>query len=363
MIPLQLSITQTLGAFDLDVDFEMPHRVTGVFGRSGCGKTSLLRAIAGLSTPNTGYVRVAGQALFDQRDAINLPVHKRHVGTVFQDARLFPHLTVAQNLDFGARYAREPVKPADRSKIINVLDLGTLLDRSPARLSGGEQSRVALGRALLSGPRLLLLDEPLAALDWARKAEILPYLRSLVTETNTPMLYVSHDMDEIVQLAGGLAIMRAGQILACGTIADVLADPSIVPIIGPQDAGAILEGTVQDHSKDGLSQIDLRGGMVNVPRLDAPIGSKVRLRVRAQDVILSTRPPEGLSAQTVLKATITAVHKGQGPGVAVGLAIGSNRLLARITTRAMTDMGLQVGQTVWAILKATATPERAVSVA
>jgi molybdate transport system ATP-binding protein len=299
--------------------------------------------------------------LFDAARGINLPPHQRRIGYVFQDARLFPHLTVAGNLDFGARFAPKPPSKTERARLIDVLGIGGLLHRRPAALSGGEKQRVALGRALLSAPYLLLLDEPLAALDETRKQEILPYLERLRAEGGPPMVYVTHDMSEIVRLADALVVLRGGTCVVQGLAEDVLADPLNVRLIGVQDAGALLRGVIDHHAEDGLSAIRLSAGLLHVPRVDAAVGQQVRMRIRAQDVILSLASPQGLSTQNALEVQITDIYHGDGPSVAIALRAGSDRLLARITARALLKMDLKVGQKIWAILKANAVPPTAIA--
>ena len=358
---LSVDITQKLGDFTLRAQVNADAGGTVVFGRSGSGKTSLINAIAGLSTPQSGRIVLNGRVLFDQAKQINLPPHQRRIGYVFQDARLFPHLSVARNLDFGARFATKPLGDSARSQLIEVLGIGHLLARRPAALSGGEKQRVALGRALLSAPDLLLLDEPLAALDDARKQEILPYFERLRAQGGAPMIYVTHDMSEIVRLADRLVVMRQGTCAVQGLAEDVLADPANVPLIGVQDAGALLNGVLDHHAEDGLSAIRLNAGFLHVPFVDAAIGRHLRLRIRAQDVILSKSEPVDLSTQNVLAVKITEIRQGVGPSVVIALRAGSDRLLARITARALVKMGLQVDQKLWAVLKANAVPPSAIA--
>ncbi len=358
---LYLDIKSKLGTFQLNVQLTAESGTTVLFGRSGSGKTSLINAIAGLRTPDSGRIILGDTVLFDADKRINLAPHKRRIGYVFQDARLFPHLTVADNLDFGARFVNQPLGRAERTRLVETLGIDGLLTRRPAALSGGEKQRVALGRALLSAPRLLLLDEPLAALDAPRKLEILPYFERLRAQGGPPMIYVTHDMSEIVRLADHLIVLRDGQNVAQGFAEDVLADPANVKLIGVQDAGSLLHGTIENHADDGLSAIRLSAGLLHVPKVEAQIGSHVRVRIRAQDVILSLSAPVGLSSQNVLEAEITEIHQGVGPGIAIGLQAGTDRLLSRITNRALNQMKLQIGQKIWAVLKANAVPPSAIA--
>ena len=350
---LSVDITLTFGAFTLRLteDFALSG-VTAVFGPSGCGKSSLLRVIAGLERGAVGRVALGAEVWQDDR--VFVPPEGRELGYVFQDARLFAHLTVAGNLQFASRRAGQAAGFAP-AEVIRVLDLDPLMPRRPDQLSGGEKQRVAIGRALLSRPRLLMLDEPLAALDALRKAEILPYLERLAAEAKVPVLYVSHAVSEVARLATNLIVMQAGSVTLRGPLAQVLADPAAVPLMGVRDAGAVLTGRVVSYDPvDQLTELALDRARLILPGALGPLGTRVRVRVPAQDVILSVSPPVGLSALNVLPVTITALVPGQGPGVAVGLACGADRLLARVTRRSVAAMGLHEGMQVFAILKATA---------
>ncbi len=342
---IDVDVQKRLGDFTLDAQFTAPAGVTAIFGRSGSGKTTLINAIAGLVTPDAGRIVVDGRELFGPKGAV--PVHQRGLGYVFQDARLFPHLTVAKNLAFGGEH--------DAAKTIDLLGLDHLLDRKPASLSGGEKQRVALGRALMSNPSVLLLDEPLAALDAPRKAEILPYLERLRDEMQLPMMYVSHAMSEVARLANHLVVLDGGRVVQQGPLNEVLANPASMPLLGVRDAGAVIAATVMAHDAvDHLTEIGFDGGRISVPGIVGRIGGLLRLRIPAQDIILSTELPTNISARTILPVTITAIEAGRGPGVAVALMAGQTPLLARITKASLRDMTLAVGQDVYAIIKATA---------
>ncbi len=344
---LQVRITKRLGDFTLDVDVTAPAGVTAIFGRSGSGKTSLVNAVAGLLRPDAGRIAVGDQVLFDSSTRQNLPPQKRRVGYVFQDARLFPHMNVQRNLTYGGDH--------DAARVIDVLGLGDLLQRRPAGLSGGERQRVALGRALMSDPQILLMDEPLAALDAPRKAEILPYIERLRDEVQIPILYVSHDMSEVARLASTLVVLEGGTVVASGPAGDVLARPDAVPLLGVRDAGSVIIAKVAGRLlDDGLTEVAFSGGRIVLPGNLGRLGQKVRLRIPAQDVILAREAPKGISALNVLPVTITAVEQGRGPGVAVGLRAGNDQLLARVTRRSAKLMELAVGQQIFAIIKATA---------
>ncbi len=350
---MKLALKHRFDGFTLDLDLEAGSGITALFGRSGAGKSTIINAVAGLLLPDEGRLEVDGDVLMDTARNIHTPPHKRRFGTVFQDARLFPHLTVAQNLDFGTRYAPKGSN-IPREDVIDLLGLRALLNRAPNTLSGGEKQRVALGRALLCAPRMLLMDEPLASLDASRKHEIFPYLEALRDgPLNLPILYVSHSVEEITRLADTLVLLKDGHIAAQGPLREVMSDPAAVPLIGVREAGSVIEATVQSHDDDGLSTLRLRAGQIVLPKVTAHVGTKLRLRVKAQDVMIARPLPEGLSALNILAAQVTGIHEGTGPGVAVTLDIGGQTLLARITRRALIELNLTVGCACFAVLKST----------
>lgn len=336
---LQVAVEHRFGQFALDVTFEAPGGITALFGPSGSGKTSVIRAVAGVLGCDRAQVVLDGERLSD------LPAHKRGIGYVYQDGRLFPHLSVLQNLRYGGR--------VDEAAVIGFLGLEPLLNRRPAQLSGGEAQRVALGRALMCGPRLLLLDEPLSALDEPRKAEVMPYLEALRDGSDVPMLYVSHDLSEVARLARQVVVLDQGRVAVAGDVTQVLADPAAVRFVGPRAAGAVLSGRVVGHADDGLTKVETPAGALWLPGLVARAGAHIRVRIPAQDVILSRAAPQGLSALNVLRATVTTLDPGAA-GVEVGLQAGEARLLARVTRRSATALELAPGQEVYAIAKATA---------
>lgn len=352
---LEVSLRHAFKGFDLDLSFEAGPGITALFGRSGAGKTSVINAVAGLLRPQAGRVVLDGETLFDAQSDVWVPPHRRRMGYVFQDARLFPHLDVRDNLNFGARYAPRGSRGPGFDEVVALLGLGNLLTRAPATLSGGERQRVALGRAMLSHPRLLLMDEPLASLDGPRKQEILPYLERLRDSgPGVPILYVSHAVDEIARLADRLVLLQDGRVQRQGALFDVMADPEAVPLLGVREAGAVLEAEVVSHAEDGLSRLAIRAGWLELPGVEASVGARLRLRVLAQDILLSRGRPEGLSSRNVLAVRVTAVHHGAGPGAAVALDAGGDRLLARVTARAVQELELREGVDCYAILKATA---------
>lgn len=337
---LQVRILKSFGDFTLDAAFDAPAGITAIFGPSGSGKTSVIRAVAGLLACETANVVLSGTSL--DRTAPN----KRKIGYVFQDARLFPNMNVLKNLRYGGTH--------DEDAVIAVLGLSDLLDRFPASLSGGEKQRVSLGRALMSAPEMLLLDEPLSALDGPRKAEVLPYLEALRDQTDIPILYVSHDMSEVARLARHIVVLDQGKVVLAGPLEDILADPAAVPFLGAQDTGSVLTGRVVGHSDDGLTKIETGAGPLWVPGPVGRSGGYLRVRIPAQDVILSRSAPVGMSALNVLSVTITALERGGQAGVIVTLKAGNDRLLARITKRSCDALNLVEGMQVFAILKAIA---------
>ncbi len=346
---LHVDIKHNLGALTLDMRFNAGPGVTAFYGPSGTGKTSLLRAIAGLQKPDSGEIGFQDEVLFGPRH--NVPSQKRNFGYVFQDARLFPHLNVRQNLTFAPDLAGQAAPDLDR--IVDLLGLEHLLSRKPKALSGGEAQRVAIGRALLSKPRLLLMDEPLSALDPARRNDILPYLERLKSE-GLPILYVSHNMAEVARLADHIVLMDDGRITHAGPVDDILSDPALTRQIGVRQTGAILRAKVSDQPGNGLTGIRFSGGQLWLPVVDAAPGTPLRLRILAQDVMISVHEPTGLSAQNVLPMEVTQIHRGEGPAIVVQMRSGQDHLLSRITQNSAQRLGIEPGKKVWAVIKSLA---------
>ncbi|MFC5303986.1 molybdenum ABC transporter ATP-binding protein [Azospirillum picis] len=353
---LDLSIRQRLGAFTLDVSFAADGAgVTALFGRSGSGKTSIINAIAGLTRPDGGHIRVGGTTFFDSARRIDVAVEKRRIGYVFQDSRLFPHMTVRGNLEFGLRR----VPAADRriafGPVVDLLGLGHLLDRRPRGLSGGEKQRVAFGRAILAQPRLLLMDEPMASLDAARKAEILPYIERLRDEMNIPIVMVSHALDEVVRLANTLVLIADGRVAASGSVGAVMGRLDLQAVTGTHDAGAVLDLTVERHvDEDGLTVLAFDGGRLTVPRVARAPGATVRLHIHSRDVVLALRQPAGVSLRNALAAKVVEVAESGPTAADVRLAVGGAFLIARVTRAAVRELGLEPGLPVVALVKGIA---------
>ncbi|SIS69481.1 molybdate transport system ATP-binding protein [Roseivivax lentus] len=350
---LSVAIRKRLGDFALDMGFEAPGGVTVLFGRSGSGKTSVVNAVAGLMRPDAGRIALDGEVLFDGAAGRSVPVHRRRLGYVFQDSRLFPHLDIRQNLLYGRR-ARGLAGPGEMDRIVALLGLEGLLGRRPGALSGGEAQRVAIGRALLSEPRMLLMDEPLASLDAPRKAEILPYLEKLRAGTGLPILYVSHNLSEVARLATHLVVLDRGRVMKAGPAEALLSDPDLVPVMGLREAGAVLPARVAGHGADGLTELAVSGGTLWLPRIAAEPGTRLRVRILAQDVMIATERPTQISALNILPATVTALRPGEGPGMIAQLSIGQDTILARVTRRSADRLGLIEGRACFAVMKSVA---------
>lgn len=348
---VEVFLRHGFGAFKLDVAFKVSHAgVTALFGPSGAGKTSVVNAIAGLFEPDEGRIVVNGRVILDTAAEVNLPAQARRAGYVFQDARLFPHMSVEDNLRFGWRRSSRRAGQAEVGHVVELLGLTHLLGRAPKALSGGEKARVALGRALLSSPDILLLDEPLAALDSARRSEILPYLERLRDEAKLPMFYVSHLVDEVARIADEIVVLREGRAVAQGSVFDLLTRIEGGGEIGA--VGAVLDAQLAAHrSWEGLSELAFDGGTLVVPEIGRQPGVRVRVRIRAEDIMLAREEPRAISANNVLAATVSAVRAGEGTQADIQLRCGATRLVARITRASAARLSLQPGMPVYAIIK------------
>jgi molybdate transport system ATP-binding protein len=344
------------GSFDLTVDLALPPTgITVLFGPSGSGKTTLLRCVAGLEAACQGLVRIDGQTWQDDERAVFLPTWRRSLGYVFQEASLFEHLDVRGNLQYGLRRAGAPAAAQALEHAVGLLGIGTLLGRQPAQLSGGERQRVAIARALVTQPRLLLLDEPLAALDHARRQEILPWLKRMRDELRMPMLYVTHSADELAQLADHLVVVEHGQVKAAGPVAEVLSAIG-APALPGDDAGALLSGHVAERdSRWHLSRVEFPGGDFWLQDAGLPIGQPVRLRVLARDVSITVEEPRHTSIQNHLRCVIDSLAPDSHPSqLLVRACAGPSALLARITCRSADALQLHAGQQVWLQVKSVA---------
>ncbi len=343
------------GDFALDIDLELPgHGITALFGHSGSGKTTCLRAMAGLERAPGGFFSIGDDVWQDEQNGIFVPTHRRALGYVFQEASLFSHLSVSGNMAFGLKRTASAEQRFDLATVADLLGIGSLLDRMPDSLSGGERQRVAIARALLAAPRLLLMDEPLASLDLKRKLEILPYLERLHGELSIPVIYVSHAPDEVARLADHLVLLEDGKVVASGSLSETLARTDLPPAFA-DDAGVVLETTLSGHEADNLSQLDFADGSLHVGRRPEAPGSRLRCRIHARDVSLALERPRASSIVNILPATVTAVAATDTPGhVLVQMRVGTTPLLARITERSQRELEIVPGQPVWAQIKGVA---------
>ena len=350
---IAVSIRRRLGAFLLDASFESHGQLTAIFGASGSGKTSVVNAIAGLLRPDSGRVEIGGHVLTDTASGLFLAVHRRRIGYVFQDARLFPHLSVAQNLGYGQWFAPRAGRYAGLAQIVELLGISHLMDRRPGGLSGGERQRVAIGRALLASPRLLLMDEPLAALDAARKAEILPYIERLRDDLRIPIIYVSHSMAEVTRLATDIVVMADGRVAAHGTTADIAQRLDLVPPEERDEGGIVLDMRVKSHDADyDMTVLHSAAGEARVPGKAGETGAGVRVRIRARDVMIATEPPRHISALNIFEGTVAGLDEDGRSSVAVRIDCHGTVILSRITRMSCTALGLRPGMKVYAVVKA-----------
>ncbi len=355
---IEVDVRRRFGSFALDVSFASAESgVIALFGRSGAGKTSIVNLIAGLERPDEGHIVVAGRTLFDSRSGIDVPPERRRLGYVFQDSRLFPHLSVRSNLRYGMRRGEDGCVTFDR--VVGLLGLEQLLDRRPQLLSGGEAQRVAIGRALLACPKLLLMDEPLASLDAARKDEILNFIERLRDDLSLPIVYVSHIMDEVVRLADEMVVLSDGRVAAVGPVEDMTSRLDLRPLTGRHEAGAVLATRIEAHDDTfDLTYLTFPGGRLSVSRLALPLGVDIRVRVRARDVSLALEPPRRSSVLNVFRGTIVDIGAEPGSLVDVLLDVGvpehKTILWARITRKSVQELGLAPGTKAFALVKTVA---------
>jgi len=342
--------------FSLDVDLQLPGRgISALFGVSGSGKSSCLRAMAGLDQVAKGYLNVNGEIWRDDSRGVNVPTHRRALGYVFQEANLFAHLDVRRNLDYGQRRVPRTDRKVSLEHAIELLGIASLLPRRPETLSGGERQRVAIARALATSPRLLLMDEPLAALDYQRKAEILPYLRRLHDELDIPIIYVSHSAEEVAQLADHLVVLEKGRVVVSGPLTETLARLDLPMHLG-EDTGVVLEGRVAERDAEwGLARVALPAGDLWVRDSGEALGLQVRVRILARDISLSLAAHSDSSILNILPAMVEQIVGEAHPAqVLVRLNTGGVPLVARVTRRSVATLRLQPGLKVWAQIKAVA---------
>ena len=346
---LDVDVDHARDNFRLSACFSAPPGLTALFGRSGSGKTTLVDIVGGLIRPDRGKVAVDGKVLVNTERGLFIPKHRRRIGYVFQDSRLFPHFSVRRNLLYGRWFTQDDGDgtTADLGSVVRLLGIEHLLERRPASLSGGEKQHVAIGRALLAHPRLLLMDEPLASLDEARRSEILPYIERLRDEAGVPILYVSHSVAEVARLATTVVILTEGKVTATGPVADILSQAD------SGDGGSVLDATVTRHDETfQLSVLASAAGQLQVPRLSAAVGAHVRAYIRARDVMLSLEPPQGISALNVLTGRVASITPtANGAQADVRLDCNGALLTARLTSKSVQGLGLAPGRSVHAVIK------------
>ncbi|WP_158810211.1 molybdenum ABC transporter ATP-binding protein [Beijerinckia sp. L45] len=358
---IDIDLHRRLPTFALDVAFRNDAGITALFGRSGSGKSMTIGMIAGLARPDSGHVRIGGTVLVDTTAKTFVPLHKRRIGLVFQDAHLFPHLSVRKNLAFGQSFAPKAERTIGLDAVVETLGIAHLLGRRPAKLSGGERQRVAIGRALLACPRLLLFDEPFAALDRQRKLEVLPLIERLRDEFKIPIIYVSHAMEEVVRLATHVVVLDAGKVSAAGTPEAVFAGASVLGEDRRFGRSTVLSTVVGDHDAAyGLTALHHPAGTLWLAGMAGPQGATARVLVHATDVTLAVGAPGQLSTRSTLSGTITALDP-DGALAAVEIALnGGGWLVALATRRALDDLALSVGSAVSALVKTVALDEGSV---
>ena len=376
---LAVDIRRTLGAFTVEAKFDCAGGVTALFGRSGAGKTSIVQMIAGLVAPGRGRIAFDDTVLFDSAANIDVAPERRRVGYVFQDARLFPHMTVRRNLTYGARRNADrrggpgngpgngngtapgigpgngPGNAIGFDAVVEILGIAALLERHPRDLSGGERQRVAIGRALLANPRLLLMDEPLASLDAERKWEIIPFIQRLRREFAIPIVYVSHAVDEVLRIADDMVLLADGRAVAAGPVEDVMNRPELARIAGEGDAGSVIRvGVARVEPAYGLAELSFAGGVFRVAAPDLRPGETLRIRVRARDVSLALDRPQNVSVLNIFRGTVTRIDDSPGPQVDIEIDVGGTPIRSRITRKSCDELGIAPGRAVYAMVKAVA---------
>lgn len=353
MTTIQARFQLDYGDFKLDVDLKLPGTgITVLFGHSGSGKTTLLRCIAGLQRAPLGFLEINGNIWQDSKCGLFLPTYRRSLGYVFQDANLFPHLTVRDNLHYGLKRIKQP-GTVKLEHTVELLGIGHLMERMPGHLSGGERQRVAIARALALNPEILLMDEPLASLDFKRKQEILPFLSRLHQQLDIPVLYVTHSQQEVAQLADTLVILEDGLGLASGPLSETQSRLD-VPLAQDREAATVWQATVAEHETDyHLTHVAFAGGSLSLPAVDAEIGTPLRVQIYARDVSIALKAPTATSILNVLPATITGIADGRDSQSVLRLQVGDQALLAHITRKSTLLLGLKIGMAVYVQIKGT----------
>ncbi len=356
---LSVNITKVFDSFRLETQFEVEEgSITAIFGKSGAGKTSTINAIAGLTRPDVGVIQIGNTTLFDQNLRINLPIYKRQIGYVFQDDRLFPHMTVQNNLIYGTPKNRDVANSLNLTDITGLLELAPLLERRPRTLSGGEKQRVAIGRALLSNPKLLLMDEPLASIDVQHRFEILPFIQRVREKTGITIIYVTHALEEVIFIADQIILLSEGQVTAQGTVEEIMSRLDLHPMTSRFDAGAVISAIYSGYDKEfDLGELSFDGGTLRIAGLNAEIGIHLRAHIRARDVSLMLDKPKDTSVLNVFKGELIEIRHEDGPQLDLLINIGTP-LIARITRKSLNDLNLGIGSKVYAMIKAVAIDRR-----
>ena len=352
---LSVNITKAFGSFRLETQFEVEEgSITAIFGKSGAGKTSTINAIAGLTRPDVGVIQIGNTTLFDQNLRINLPIYKRQIGYVFQDDRLFPHMTVRNNLIYGTPKTRDVANSLNLTDITGLLELAPLLERRPRTLSGGEKQRVAIGRALLSNPKLLLMDEPLASIDVQHRFEILPFIQRVREKTGITIIYVTHALEEVIFIADQIILLSEGQVTAQGTVEEIMSRLDLHPMTSRFDAGAVISAIYSGYDREfDLGELSFDGGTLRIAGLNAEIGIHLRAHIRARDVSLMLDKPKDTSVLNVFKGELIEIRHEDGPQLDLLINIGTP-MIARITRKSLNDLNLDIGSKVYAMIKAVA---------
>ena len=352
---LSVNITKAFGSFRLGTQFEVEEgSITAIFGKSGAGKTSTINAIAGLTRPDVGVIQIGNTTIFDQNLRINLPIYKRQIGYVFQDDRLFPHMTVRNNLIYGTPKNRDVANSLNLTDITGLLELAPLLERRPRTLSGGEKQRVAIGRALLSNPKLLLMDEPLASIDVQHRFEILPFIQRVREKTGITIIYVTHALEEVIFIADQIILLSEGQVTAQGTVEKIMSRLDLHPMTSRFDAGAVISAIYSGYDREfDLGELSFDGGTLRIAGLNAEIGIHLRAHIRARDVSLMLDKPKDTSVLNVFKGELIEIRHEDGPQLDLLINIGTP-LIARITRKSLNDLNLDIGSKVYAMIKAVA---------
>ncbi|MEE2996820.1 MAG: molybdenum ABC transporter ATP-binding protein [Pseudomonadota bacterium] len=352
---LSVDLRTSLGAFTVNAQFDSSGSTTALFGKSGAGKTSIVQMIAGLIRPQIGRIIIGEHTVFDNARNIDIPAHQRRVGYVFQDARLFPHMSVRRNLDYGHRRRGGGDFSPTFDDVVDVLAIAPLLDRRTHLLSGGECQRVAIGRALLSGPRVLLMDEPLASLDETLKAEIIPFIVQVQEEFRLPIVYVSHSVNEVLKLADTMVLLADGAVAAVGAVEEVMNRPDLVRITDTGDAGTVIPVRVTATDDTfGIATVTFKGGEFLVPITGLQTGGSLRLHVRARDVSLALKKPENVSVLNIFEGTVTSVSNNNQPQMDISIDVGGTIIWSQITQKSVLDLKIAPGRRVFAMVKAVA---------